>query len=76
MLVWLCSLASPSVWPWVVGVTIGLAVGCGCHCQCGQGPSVVVVVVQCLATAVVWCLICGARLAVLWVVVSFSDGET
>ena len=34
---WLGSMASPSVWPWVMGVTVGLAVGCGCHRRFGRG---------------------------------------
>ena len=34
--VWPCSMASPLVWPWVVGVTVGLAVGYECHCRCGH----------------------------------------
>ena len=37
-------MASPSVWPWVMGVIVGLAVGRRCHRRCGHGPWVMVVV--------------------------------
>ena len=49
------------VWPWAMGRGCGVGFFClGCW---------VATVVRCLATAVVWCLICGAGLAVLWVAI-------
>ena len=42
--VWSYLMALLSVWPWVVGVTVGLAVGRRCYRWFGRGPWVVVVV--------------------------------
>ena len=57
------------VWLWVMSVTVGVAMCRGCGAEFFCLGCWVAMVVWCLATVVVQCLICGAKLAVLWVAV-------
>ena len=52
-----------------MSVTVGVAMGRGCGAEFFYLGCWVAMVVWCLATVVVRCLICGAKLAVLWVAV-------